>query len=144
MKTITLPNDVWLRGSPPGGPDSCLLTHEGDGDARQCCLGIAASALGVDDHHLFDVATIRELVETVEEFGKLYDTKPSVEDVERLKAVFLNCGHSIGRQSFVNDHLDDLVYNANDIRGISDEARVALINSYTERVGLRFVLEAQP
>lgn len=114
---IKVDPEVWLRGT---GAGVLLEVHTG----QRCCIGIAASQLGVPDDLLLGVGALED-----EEFDP-EDGEPEA------------CPRAL---SFLRGNLAAKVYRANDAEtAVPDAARIANINALTVPHGLRFALEATP
>lgn len=114
--TVEIDPSVWWRGR---GPALSRLLRFTDGSRCQCCLGIATSALGVED-------------------AKIVNRAYPIESTHPVLSALLEAD----RKFLLGD-----VYEANDHRdALSDDQRIARINAGLEEasVPLRFTLKTTP
>jgi hypothetical protein len=128
--TITLDPAVWYRGR--GSERSKLLRFDTYGNRQQCCLGIAATAVGVPDAVLKDVAEL-QTARVVAELPTA-TARPLLELTRDLRHRDGSALAEIYIENDTHSVLDD------DDADLADAERVERINRLTEPFGLRFVL----
>lgn len=122
MKTYTLPNSTWARGS------GSLLYNQRDG--RSCCLGVALLAEGAPIKELESTGAIQswhwkysEEIAALEKSNKSVDVPlKDLENCEDDRATAINAAY------IINDDSAD----------IPDEHRVELLNDVVRPFGFQF------
>lgn len=113
---VVLPNSRWLRGD--GEWASFLLRPK---DRKQCCMGIAATQMGVTDYLLAGKKELHEVMQHLN--GPLQALELAKVDVNN--AALPN------------------VYVYNDTAHYSDAKRVTRLNKYVNPFGLHFVFDPE-
>lgn len=130
VRVIELDPSVWMRGQ------EGQLLRDLDGHRQQCCIGVACTALGVDDSMISGIGSLSdvELSAVPEEFQALAVFESYEEEDTATEG-----------DLYISDDRLGAIYEFNDAADIADSDRVQKINTELERLGasLRFALKAE-